>query len=171
MNPVTFEVKSWLRMRLDLAEFPELSSPRRFIQKGIDILRQRTPRVLAYLSRQQVTANLHRHRIFIRSRRKTTDRRVRRIFKRWIRKERSKRLACLVGEGILLPFSGILAILPGPNFFFYVLALLFYYHLAAYRGLGRIDGDTTEITVVYGGKGKDGGANSEKGGDRIRTDE
>jgi hypothetical protein len=44
----------------------------------------------------------------------------------------------LVGETVLLPVSGLMAILPGPNVFFGVLALLMLTHWQAFRGINRI---------------------------------
>ena len=44
----------------------------------------------------------------------------------------------LVGEAILLPISGLAALLPGPNVFFGVLALLVVTHWQALRGINRL---------------------------------
>ena len=44
----------------------------------------------------------------------------------------------LVGEAILLPISGLAALLPGPNVFFGVLALLMITHWQALRGINRL---------------------------------
>jgi hypothetical protein len=148
MKHITFEIKSFLRFHLDLTEYPELSSKKKFIQKGINILRQYTPKVLKYLSRQQVLANLKHYQIKIKSSEKKDIKRIRHIFKLWIRKEISKRFLCLLLEALVIPFTGLLAILPGPNFFFYVPALLFYYHLVSYLGLKKIEVEELDIRII-----------------------
>ena len=77
MKKITLEVQSWLRLGLDLKTYPELTSRKRFIRKGIHILRTYTPGLLRYLSRQQVFANLDQYEIEIETRRKTAEKRVR----------------------------------------------------------------------------------------------
>ena len=147
MKTITFEIKSLLRISLDLTEYPELDSKRKFIRKGISILRQYTPGVLNYLSRQQVLSNMDKFKIRIVTEEKRSLRRIRQVFRLWIQKEKTKRIIFLVFEAILIPFTGILAFLPGPNFFFYVPALLFYYHLTSFLGLKKIDVDHLDIEI------------------------
>jgi len=151
MNEITFEIKSFLRFRLDLTDYPELSSKKKFVQKGINILRQYTPRVLKYLSRQQVLANLKNYQINIKTIEKKDIKKIRHTFRLWIQKEKSKRFFCLIFEALVIPFTGFLAILPGPNFFFYVPALLFYYHLISYLGLKKIEVEELDITIIPSG--------------------
>lgn len=148
MNTITFKIKSLLRFSMDLTEYPDLTSKKKFIQKGINILRQYTPRVLKYLSRQQVIANLSKYQILIKSEEKKDLNKIKSIFRFWIQKEKSKRFLFLIIEAIILPFSGILAILPGPNFFFYVPALLFYYHFVSFRELKKINIDLLDIKII-----------------------
>lgn len=147
MKTITFEIKSLLRISLDLTEYPELTSKKKFIRKGISILRQYTPGVLNYLSRQQVMSNLDKFKIRIITGEKRSLHRVRQVFSLWIQKEKTKRIIFLVFEAILIPFTGILALLPGPNFFFYVPALLFYYHLTSFLGLKKIDADHLDLEI------------------------
>jgi hypothetical protein len=44
----------------------------------------------------------------------------------------------LIGETLLLPLSGLMALLPGPNVFFGVLALIMYTHWQSLRGINKI---------------------------------
>lgn len=53
----------------------------------------------------------------------------------FLQKQRTMHILLLVGEAILLPVSGLMALLPGPNVFFGVLALIMYTHWQALRGL------------------------------------
>lgn len=146
MKTITFDMKSFLRVPLVLTDYPELTSKKKFIQKGIAILRQNTPGVLRYLSRQQVLSRLNQFKIRIITEKKNPHR-VRKTLKIWIQKEKTKRLICLIIEAVIIPFTGILAFLPGPNFFFYVPALLFYYHLTSFLGLKKIDVDTLDLEI------------------------
>lgn len=65
-------------------------------------------------------------------------RRIRIRFYFFLQKQRTKHIILLIGETLLLPISGLAAILPGPNVFFGVLALLIITHWQALRGINRI---------------------------------
>ncbi len=56
-------------------------------------------------------------------------------FRFFLNKRRSQRLLLLIGEGILAPFTGIIALLPGPNIVFYALALIIITHWQSLRGV------------------------------------
>jgi hypothetical protein len=148
MSTITFEMKSRLRIQLNLTKYPELSSKKKFIQKGINILRQYTPRILKYLSRQQVMADLKNYQIIIKTSEKKGQKKIKHNFRLWIQKEKSKRFIWLIIDALVIRFTGFLAILPGPNFFFYVPALLFYYHLNSFLGLRKIDIDRLDIRII-----------------------
>jgi len=59
-------------------------------------------------------------------------------FSFYLHKQRTKHLILLAGESLLLPISGLAAILPGPNMFFYILALLMIIQWQAVRGINRL---------------------------------
>jgi len=67
MDVITFEIKSLLKFQLDLVKFPNLSSPKRLIQKGIGILKQHTPKVLDYLSKQKILSELTNYKIILKT--------------------------------------------------------------------------------------------------------
>ncbi|MFQ5721535.1 MAG: hypothetical protein ACE5GI_03495 [Candidatus Aminicenantales bacterium] len=56
----------------------------------------------------------------------------------FLQKQRAKHILFLIGETLLLPISGLAAILPGPNVFFGILALLMITHWQALRGTNRL---------------------------------
>ena len=56
----------------------------------------------------------------------------------FLQKQRTKHILLLIGEAILLPISGLMALLPGPNIFFGVLALIMFTHWQAFKGINRI---------------------------------
>jgi hypothetical protein len=152
MEKITFEIKSLLKLRLSLIEYPELKSHKRWIQKGINVLKQYAPRVLDYLSKESVLAKLKECDIVLKSEstgEKAKKKKVILFFKTWLNKEKAKRLALVIIEALLIPFTGVLAVLPGPNFFFYVPALLFYYHFKTYRSLCKVDVDELNIEIIY----------------------
>lgn len=66
------------------------------------------------------------------------QRRLKIRFFLFLQKQRTKHVLLLVGEAILLPVSGLMALLPGPNVFFGVLALIMYTHWQAFKGINRI---------------------------------
>jgi hypothetical protein len=59
-------------------------------------------------------------------------------FSFYLHKQRTKHIVLLAGESLLLPISGVAAILPGPNIFFYVLALLMIVQWRAVRGINQL---------------------------------
>lgn len=68
---------------------------------------------------------------------KPGKKRVKIRFYFFLQKQRTKHIALLIGETLLLPISGLAMILPGPNVFFGVLALLMITHWQAFRGINR----------------------------------
>lgn len=56
----------------------------------------------------------------------------------FLQKQKSKHILLLVGESLLVPISGLVAFLPGPNIAFYALALLMITQWQALRGIGRL---------------------------------
>ncbi|MFC2155368.1 hypothetical protein ACFLRB_02605 [Acidobacteriota bacterium] len=148
MEKITFEIKSLLKLKLDLVEYPELRSKKKWVRKGINILKQHAPGVLTYLSKENILARLKKCDIVLKIEKKTTKKRAKLFFKIWLKKEKAKRLFLVVIEALIIPFTGILALMPGPNFFFYVPALLFYYHFTSYRSLRKVDVDELHIDVV-----------------------
>lgn len=63
---------------------------------------------------------------------------IKRKFFFFLQKQKSKHLALLIVETLLLPISGVMALLPGPNVFFGVLALIMITHWQSFRGIQRI---------------------------------
>jgi hypothetical protein len=53
----------------------------------------------------------------------------------WLNKCRTSRIAVLIGEALLLPITGLLVPIPGPNVAFYALALLIITHWQSFRGV------------------------------------
>lgn len=56
-------------------------------------------------------------------------------FRVFLLKQRTTRIFILIGETLLLPFTALTMPLPGPNVFFYVLALLMITHWQSFRGI------------------------------------
>jgi hypothetical protein len=56
----------------------------------------------------------------------------------FLQRQRSKRVLYLVGEALLVPLTGLLMPLPGPNVAFYVVALLLITHWMSIRGVRAI---------------------------------
>lgn len=166
---VTFEISHFLGFKLEMVDFPELSSPKKWVQKGIDLLKKHAPKILAYLSKQRVLAQLKDYKVTIEikpKRRKkkrkgwwqgkrnfTASERRKRwtkgTFKVWVQKERGKRLIFVILEAMVIPLTPFMALLPGPNVFFYIPALLLYYHFTSFRGLSKVDVDDLNLEIIY----------------------
>jgi hypothetical protein len=63
---------------------------------------------------------------------------VRTQFSFFLQRQRTRHLLVLAGEALLLPVSGLAALLPGPNIFFYFLAVLMIIQWQALRGVNRL---------------------------------
>jgi hypothetical protein len=66
------------------------------------------------------------------------ERKIRHKFYFFLQKQRTKHILLLAGETLLLPISGIAVLLPGPNVFFGVLALLMITHWRASKGISKL---------------------------------
>jgi hypothetical protein len=66
------------------------------------------------------------------------EQKIRHRFFFFLQRQRTKHIFILIGETLLLPISGLAALLPGPNVFFGVLALLMITHWQALRGINRL---------------------------------
>ena len=67
-----------------------------------------------------------------------SDKKIRTKFFFFIQRQRSKHVFLLIGEILLLPISGLMALLPGPNVFFGFLALILYTHWLGMKGVNRL---------------------------------
>jgi hypothetical protein len=66
------------------------------------------------------------------------EKRIRLRFSLFLYRQRTKHILVLIGETLLLPISGLAALLPGPNVAFAALALLMYTHWRALKGINRL---------------------------------
>jgi len=67
----------------------------------------------------------------------TEEDKIRFRFSFFLQKQRTRHVAVLAIEALLVPISGLAAILPGPNIAFYALALLMITQWLALRGIGK----------------------------------
>ncbi len=157
---ITFKVKSLAKLTVDLVGFDKINSKTGWIQKGINIVEKRFPSVIKYISKQSAISKIDKFKIVLECHKSTSEDRLRKIFIFWVEKELGKRIVFMIFEGMILPLTPIMALLPGPNIFFYIPALFFYYHWVSFWGLKRLDFKKLDLEVRYIDKGK-------KGGDRI----
>ena len=66
------------------------------------------------------------------------EKRIRLRFSLFLYKQRSKHILILIGETLLLPLSGLAALLPGPNVAFAALALMIITHWQAFQGINKL---------------------------------
>jgi len=77
---------------------------------------------------------------------KDSERKIRILFFLFLQKQKTKHLFLLIIETILLPVSGLMALIPGPNIFFGILALIIITHWQAFRGIIRLGKKTLSFT-------------------------
>jgi len=77
---------------------------------------------------------------------KDSERKIRILFFLFLQKQKTKHLFLLIIETILLPLSGLMALIPGPNVFFGILALIMITHWQAFRGINQLGKKTLSFT-------------------------
>jgi hypothetical protein len=65
------------------------------------------------------------------------EKKIRLRFFFFLQRQRTRHMAVLIGESLLLPFTALTMPLPGPNVLFYALALLMIIQWRAFRGINR----------------------------------
>ena len=119
---------------MKLRSFPELTSGHKLVGKGLRIVKQYLPGLMHYISKQKVMGHMPTYQIAVTSPgKKQISTRFAACLKCWLRRKKNRRLAYVAIELILMPFSAFIALLPGPNVAFYLLFVLFYFHLKAFH--------------------------------------
>jgi len=75
------------------------------------------------------------------------EKKIRKKFFFFLQKQRTKHLLLLLLEVILLPLSGLMMLLPGPNIFFGVLALIMITHWQAFQGINALRKKSLQFTA------------------------
>ena len=148
MDKVVIEIYSILKMKLDLKEFPELTSKNKLASKAIEIIKKGMPKLLRYLSKEDILSKLSETTVEIHYYGKKDDNHILRAFRLWLQEQKAKRLTYIIIESIILPLMIPLAILPGPNFFFYVPFVFLYFHGKTYLSMRKIKFDTLKYTII-----------------------
>lgn len=104
-------------------------------QKKLTVLPQRILRqeqaFIHILKSQDETVSIHHSGL-------RSEKRIRLRFSLFLYKQRSKHILVLIGETLLLPLSGLAALLPGPNVAFAALALMMFTQWRALKGINRL---------------------------------
>lgn len=148
MDKIEIEIVSAAKLKLALRSFPELTSEHKLVGKGLRLIKQYLPGFMRYISKQKVMGHMPTYQIVVKARRKIDIDQVHNLLEHWLRRKKNRRLAYVVIEVILMPFSAFIALLPGPNFAFYLLFVLFYFHLKAFLSLRKIDIEKLNITLL-----------------------
>jgi len=77
------------------------------------------------------------------------DKAIRTQFFFFLQRQRTRHILVLAGEALALPVSGLAALLPGPNIFFYFLAILMVIQWQALRGITRLIHKDTEFAPDF----------------------
>lgn len=117
----------------------EFSSMRKFWEMAKLKLLNLLP--LTFLKQEQafgLTPKIEEKQIRILYSGRLDEKKLKSKFYYFLQRQRTKHIIVLIGESIILPISGIAAILPGPNIFFYILALLVIIQWRALNGINRL---------------------------------
>ena len=148
MQQIEIEIISAAKRKFALISFPELFSEHKLVGKGLRIVKQYLPGLMHYISKQKAMGHLPSYQISVKTREKLDINQVRDLLKHWLLHKKNRRLAYVAVELLLMPFSAFIALLPGPNIAFYLLFVLFYFHLKAFLSLRKIDIGKLDITLV-----------------------
>ena len=121
-----------------LDAYPSIQINNRWIQKGDQLLKKYLPRFQRYLERERALGNADKSILRVYPNKSRKVKRLAFYFRMWRRKEILKRYLFLIAEGLVLPFTPFLAVIPGPNIFFYIPLLLFYFHLKSLKALRNL---------------------------------
>jgi len=148
MEKITVHFSSRSEYQVEIKDFPELSAENKLARKSIEIVKRYTPGILRYLSKQKVLAHLPTYLIEIHSEEELSDAEARRRLGNWMRHKKARRLVFVILELLLMPFTAVVALLPGPNVVFYGLFVLFYFHAKALLSLSRIKAENLNISLI-----------------------
>jgi len=148
MDRIEIEIVSAAKSKLELRSFPELTSENRLVNKGLGILRQYLPKLMGYISKQRVLGRMPACQIAVKTQEGTDIEHVRQLLGNWLRRKKNRRLVYVAIEVVLMPFSAFIALLPGPNVAFYLLFVLFYFHIKTFLSLRKIDIEKLNISLV-----------------------
>ncbi len=116
----------------------EFSKLKKFWKAAREKLMLLPPRILRQEQAFEKILKIDSEEISVHFAQGATPRRIKLRFFFFLQKQRTKHILLLVAEVLLAPVSGLLALLPGPNVFFGVLALLMITHWQAFRGINQL---------------------------------
>ena len=148
MEKISVHLSPLSESRVDLMAFPGLTSGNKLVNKSIEVLKRYAPGALRYLSKQRIMTRLPAYLIEIHGAGELSEKEVRNRLGNWMRRKRTRRLAYVILELMLMPFTAFVALLPGPNVVFYGLFVLFYFHTKALLSLSRVKADELNISLV-----------------------
>ena len=148
MDTIEIEIKSLLKIKLELKTYPKLTSDKRLIKKALEIVKSRSPKVYNYVSKEEVISNLKNYKLKILHPSKLDEKETKKILALWLKKEKIKRLIYSSIELLLFPVSALFTPIPGPNLFFYSLVILFYFHFKGFLRLKNVSVDDLRVVDV-----------------------
>ncbi len=147
MQTVEIEIKSHLKVELEIKSYPELSSDKKFIQKAINMVKKYSPKVYSYVSKEDVISNLKKYKIKIVKSPEIDKKEAKRVLSLWLGKEKIKRFLYSLLELLIFPFTALLTPIPGPNIAFFSVLILFYFHFRGFLNLRGVKVD--DLKVIY----------------------
>lgn len=147
MEKITIAISASSELHIDLKDFPELSSENKLVKKSLAVVKRYTPGILRYLSKQKVLAHLPIYLIEIHAQADISEAEARRRLGNWLRRKMIRRLFYVLIELLVMPLTAFVALLPGPNVIFYLLFVLFYFHLKAFLSLRKIKSENLNISL------------------------
>lgn len=146
-EPLIIRIRPGPGMKPEIILYPLLASSRPLIRKVLESLKKATPGLIRYLSIQHALAHLENHPIVLRTPVGFNAGNARALLQRWLQGKVRRRLIYVMLELLILPLAAVAAILPGPNVAFYLLFILFYFHLKALLHLRKIKMEKLTITI------------------------
>ncbi len=135
MQTIELEIKSHLKVELELKTYPRLDSDKKIIRKALEIVKKHSPRIYNYVSKEDVISNLRKFKIKVLCAGEIDRSEIKRILKIWLSKEKGKRLLYSIIELLIFPFTALLTPIPGPNVPFFSVLILFYFHFKGFWSL------------------------------------
>ncbi len=148
MKTIRIVVKSLSRLELDLVEWPDLHSKNKRVEKALEIARKGFPTILRAIARQKVLSELKEYEIEIIFKGNEKDEQVISALKSWLQRKKMRRVLYIIVELLLMPLTWLMALLPGPNIFFYFLFIFLFFHFKSFLHLSKLDFDQLKLKII-----------------------
>ena len=113
MDTIVITLAPGNKNRIEISDYPELTSSHKLVSKSIAVLKQYAPGIMRYLSKQRLLGHLTACHVEVRGAGDMSLSEVRALLAGWMRRKRTRRLFYVILELLLMPFTASWPCCPG----------------------------------------------------------